>query len=165
MLCAGKALAIPVKQASSEKFQDVFAINFYALVELLRQLYKKKKLKKSASVVIISSIGGLYLYEPGNVTYGTSKAALNSFMKYAAKEYAARMIRVNSICPGMIETPLIHRGVFTEEQLQAYMDNYPLKRFGQPEEVAYASVYLLSDAARWVTGTSLVIDGGSTIKS
>lgn len=143
----------------------MFAINFYALVELLRQLYKKKKLKKSASVVIISSIGGLYLYEPGNVTYGTSKAALNSFMKYAAKEYAARMIRVNSICPGMIETPLIHRGVFTEEQLQAYMDNYPLKRFGQPEEVAYASVYLLSDAARWVTGTSLVIDGGSTIKS
>ena len=105
------------------------------------------------------------MYEPGNVTYGASKAALNSFMRYAAKEYSARMIRVNSICPGMVETPLIHRGIFTEEQLQTYMENYPLKRFGKPEEVAYAAVYLLSDAASWVTGTSLVIDGGSTIKS
>ena len=165
MLCAGKARAIPVKQASTDKFHEVFAINFFALAELLRLLYKTKKLKKTASVVIISSIGGLYLYEPGNVTYGASKAALNSFMRYAAKEYSARMIRVNSICPGMVETPLIHRGIFTEEQLQTYMENYPLKRFGKPEEVAYAAVYLLSDAASWVTGTSLVIDGGSTIKS
>ena len=109
--------------------------------------------------------GGLFLYEPGNVIYGASKAALNSFMKYAAKEYAIRSIRVNSICPGMIDTPMIHRGTFTDEQLQAYMANYPLKRFGNPEDVAFASIYLLSDAASWVTGSSIVIDGGSAIKS
>lgn len=165
VLCAGRALTAPVKQATPEKYQEVMNTNFYAQAELLRVLYKKKKLKKGSSVVIISSIGGLFLYEPGNVIYGASKAALNSFMKYAAKEYAIRSVRVNSICPGMIDTPMIHRGTFTDEQLQAYMANYPLKRFGKPEDVAFAVIYLLSDAASWVTGSSLVIDGGSTIKS
>lgn len=165
VLCAGRAMASPVKQATPDKFQEVLTTNFFAQAELLRVLFKKKKIKKESSVVIISSIGGIFLYEPGNVIYGASKAALNSFMKYAAKEYAVRNIRVNSICPGMIDTPLIHRGTFTEEQLQAYMANYPLKRFGKPEDVAFAAIYLLSDAASWVTGSSLVIDGGSTIKS
>jgi NAD(P)-dependent dehydrogenase (short-subunit alcohol dehydrogenase family) len=64
----------------------------------------------------------------------------------------------------MVDTPLIHRGVYTEEQLELYKSKYPLKRFGKPEDIAYASIYLLSDAASWVTGSALVIDGGSTIK-
>lgn len=165
VLCAGRALTAPVKQATPEKYLEVMNTNFFAQAELLRVLYKKKKLKNGSSVVIISSIGGLLLYEPGNVIYGASKAALNSFMKYAAKEYAIRFVRVNSICPGMIDTPMIHRGTFTDEQLQAYMANYPLKRFGKPEDIAYASIYLLSDAAGWMTGSSIIIDGGSTIKS
>ena len=84
-------------------------------------------------------------------------------MKFAAKEFAARKVRVNSICPGMVDTPLIHRGTITEEQLADDVKRYPLKRYGRPEEIAYAAIYLLSPASAWVTGTSMIIDGGLSI--
>ena len=164
VLCAGKAWTMPVKMASPDKLLDVFNTNFVAQTELLRLLFKKKKLNNAASVVIISSVGGNFVFETGQVMYGVSKAALNSYMKFAANEYAVRKVRVNCICPGMIDTPMIHRGTFTDEQLQAYLEKYPLGRFGKPEDVAYASIYLLSNAAEWVTGTTLVVDGGSSNK-
>ena len=84
-------------------------------------------------------------------------------MKFAAKEFAARKVRVNSICPGMVDTPLIHRGTITEEQLADDVKRYPLERYGRPEEIAYAAIYLLSPASAWVTGTSMIIDGGLSI--
>lgn len=164
VLCAGKAWTMPVKMASPEKLLDIFNTNFVAQTELVRLLFKKKKLNNAASVVIISSVGGNYVFETGQVMYGVSKAALNAYMRFAAKEFAARKVRVNCICPGMIETPMIHRGTFTDEQLQTYLEKYPLGRFGKPEDVAYASIYLLSNAAEWVTGTSIVVDGGSSNK-
>ena len=129
----------------------------------MRLLYKKKKLNKSASIVILASLGGTAVYSGGNCIYGASKAALNSVMKFCAKEFAPRKIRVNSICPGMVDTPLIHRGTVSEEQLQEDMLRYPLKRYGKPEDIAYAVVYLLSDAASWMTGQSMVLDGGMSI--
>ncbi len=163
VLCAGKGLTLPVQFAIREKFNDIFDINFFAPVELLRQLYKKKKINKDGSVVIIASIGGTRNFYVGNSIYGASKAALNSMMKFCAKEFAPRKIRVNSICPGMVETPLIHHGTISDEQLQTDIERYPLKRYGRPEDIAYLSVYLLSDASSWVTGQDFVIDGGSTI--
>ena len=111
----------------------------------------------------MASVGGNHIYNVGNSIYGASKAALNSMMKFCAKEFAVRKIRVNSICPGMVVTPLTKPSTFTAEQLKADMETYPLKRYGQPQEIAYAAVYLLSDAASWVTGHDLVIDGGLTI--
>ena len=84
-------------------------------------------------------------------------------MKYAAVEFAPRKIRVNSVCPGMVETPLIHGGMFTQEDREEDMDKYPLKRYGKTTDVAYGIIYLLSDAASWITGHALVIDGGFTI--
>ena len=129
----------------------------------MRLLYKKKKLNKSASIVILASLGGTAVYSGGNCIYGASKAALNSVMKFCAKEFAPRKIRVNSICPGMVDTPLIHRGTVSEAQLQEDMLRYPLKRYGKPEDIAYAVVYLLSDAASWMTGQSMVLDGGMSI--
>ena len=118
---------------------------------------------KGASAVLITSMGGTHVFSGGNSIYGSSKAALDSFMKFAAKEFAARNIRVNSVCPSMIETPLIHSGAITEEQLTEYAKRFPLKRFGRPEDVAYAAVYLLSPASAWVTGTSMIVDGGFSI--
>ena len=164
VLCTGKAWTMPVKMASPEKLLDIFNTNFIAQTELLRLLIKKKKLNNSASVVIISSVGGNFVFETGQVMYGVSKAALNSYMRFAANEFAAKKIRVNCICPGMIDTPMIHRGTFTEEQLKVYLEKYPLGRFGQPEDVASASIYLLSNAAEWVTGTTIIVDGGSSNK-
>jgi NAD(P)-dependent dehydrogenase (short-subunit alcohol dehydrogenase family) len=65
----------------------------------------------------------------------------------------------------MIDTPLVHKAVMSDEQIEAYLTKYPLKRFGKPEEIAYASIYLLSDASAWVTGTAMVVDGGLTIRN
>lgn len=163
VICAGQGTTLPIKSANTQKYQDIFDINFFAPVELLRLLFKGKKINSCASIVIIASIGGTFRFEPANAVYGTSKAAVNTFMKFAAIEFAAKGIRVNSICPGMVETPLMKNGRFSEEQLEAYREAYPLKRFGKPEEIGQAAIYLLSNAASWVTGTSLVIDGGMSI--
>lgn len=163
VLCSGKGLTIPVQFATREKFDDVFNVNFFSPTELMRSLYKKKQLNKGASVVILASIGGNSIYSGGNSIYGISKAALTSLMKFAAKEFSSRKVRVNTICPGMVETPLIHRGTVSEEQLKIDMETYPLKRYGQPEDIAYAAIYLLSNASSWVTGISLVVDGGRTL--
>ena len=163
VLCAGRGCTLPFQFASREKFDEIFNINFFSQTELLRLLYKKKILNKGASVVIIDSIGGTKRYSNGNSIYGASKAALLSIMKFCAREFASRKIRVNCLCPGMVETPLIHKGSITEEQLQADIDRYPLKRYGHPEDIAYSAIYLLSDASSWVTGHDLVIDGGCSI--
>lgn len=163
VLCAGNSTTLPLQFGSREKFDDMFNVNFFAPVELLRLMYKKKALKKGSSVVLIASIGGTHSFMPGNGVYGASKAALNSVMKYAAREFASRKVRVNSICPGMVDTPLIHRGTITEEQLAEDAKRYPLGRYGQPEDIANGAVYLLSDASSWLTGHDLVIDGGFSI--
>lgn len=163
VICAGRGTTLPIKNANTQKYQDIFNINFFAPVELLRLLFKSKKLNNQASVVIIASIGGTSSFEPANAVYGTSKAAINSFMKFAAIEFSQKFIRVNSICPGMVETPLMKNGRFSEEQLESYRETYPLKRFGTPEEIGYAAIYLLSDASSWITGASLIIDGGRSI--
>lgn len=163
VLCAGNSTTLPLQFGSREKFDEMFNVNFFAPVELLRLMYKKKVLQKGASVVLIASIGGTHSFMPGNGVYGASKAALNSLMKYAAREYASRKIRVNSICPGMVDTPLIHRGTITEEQLAEDAKRYPLGRYGKPNDIANGAVYLLSDASSWLTGHDLVIDGGFSI--
>lgn len=163
VLCAGNSITLPLQFGTREKFDDMFNVNFFAPIELLRLIYKKKVLQKGASVVLIASIGGTHSFMPGNGVYGASKAALNSVMKYAAREYASRKIRVNSICPGMVDTPLIHRGTITEEQLIEDAKRYPLGRYGHPEDIANGAVYLLSDASSWLTGHDLIIDGGFSI--
>lgn len=163
VLCAGNSITLPLQFGTREKFDDMFDVNFFAPIELLRLIYKKKVLQKGASVVLIASIGGTHSFMPGNGVYGASKAALNSVMKYAAREYASRKVRVNSICPGMVDTPLIHRGAITEEQLAEDAKRYPLGRYGHPEDIANGALYLLSDASSWLTGHDLVIDGGFSI--
>lgn len=163
VLCSEKGLTLPFQFSSRDKFDDIFETNFYAPVELMRVLYKKKQINKEGSVVILASLGGTEVFSGGNCIYGASKAALNSVMKFCAKEFAPRKVRVNGICPGMVDTPLIHRGTVSEEQLQEDMKRYPLKRYGRPEDIAYNAVYLLSDASAWMTGHAMVLDGGMSI--
>jgi NAD(P)-dependent dehydrogenase (short-subunit alcohol dehydrogenase family) len=164
VLCAGKGMTAPFTFCTREKFDDVFSVNYFAPVELLRLLVKKKKLKKDASVVFVSSIGGNGSYNYGNAIYGATKSALNSTMKFCAKELADKRIRVNSVCPGMVNTKLIQNGAISEEQQKLDLERYPLKRYGEPQDIAFGIVYLLSDASSWVTGTSLTIDGGYMLK-
>ena len=163
VLCAGKGMTSPFSFSTRDKYDEIFAVNFFAPVELFRLLVKKKKLEKESSVVIVSSVGGNMSFNIGNGVYGASKAALNSTMKFCAKELASKKIRVNSVNPGMVNTKLIRSGTISEEQHKLDMEKYPLKRYGEPQEISYGIIYLLSDASSWVTGHSLVIDGGLTI--
>ena len=164
VLSAGRGLTLPFQFCSRDKFDDIFNINFFSPVELLRLLSKKKKINQNGSVVFIVSIGGTRRYSVGNSIYGTAKAALQSMVHFTAVELAGKKVRVNGICPGMVNTPLIKKGTLSSEQLQADMEKYPLKRYGEPEDIAFGAIYLLSDASSWVTGTSLIIDGGVTAK-
>ena len=163
VLCAGQGTVVPFKMADRKKINPVFEINYFAPVELLRLLIKKKKLANESSVVFVSSIGGVDSITIGNSIYGASKAAFNSAMRFCALELAPKKIRVNSVCPGMVNTSLIKGGAVSDEQHQADMQKYPLKRYGEPEDIAHGIVYLLSAASSWVTGHSLVIDGGYTV--
>ena len=165
VLCAGKNTMQPFLFCTRDKFEDIFDANFFAPVDLLRRLAKHKKLGKGGSVVAVVSVAGTPggRFTSANDIYGAGKAALWSAMKYAALELAPKGIRVNSVNPGMVRTPLLRSGIVSDEDLDRALKHYPLKRYGEPEEIAHGIIYLLSDAASWVTGHSLVIDGGVTI--
>lgn len=163
VLCAGIPNTSPFVFSTREKYDRIFEVNYFAPVELLRLLVKKKRMNSQSSVVIVSSIGGTISFVPGNTIYGATKAAISSTMKYCAKELAPKKIRMNAVCPGIVNTKLINEGTISEEQYKARMELYPLKRFGEPEDIAWSIIYLLSDAASWITGHSIVIDGGISL--
>lgn len=163
VLCAGKGMTLPFQFCKRKKYDDIFNVNFFAPIELLRLLVKEKKLLLNSSVVFVSSIGGVTSFSVGNEIYGASKAAINATMKFCARELATKKIRVNCVNPGMVNTKLIQNGAISDEQKKINMELYPLKRYGEPEEIAYGIIYLLSNASAWVTGHSLIIDGGVTI--
>ena len=161
-LCAGINQTVPLGFLSRKNVDSIFETNFFSQIELLRLILRKKLLNENASVVAISSIGGNYVFTPGAAAYGASKASLLSWMKTAAKELAPKF-RINCICPGQIDTPMNKNGQITEEQYTQYMNSIPMKCFGKPEDVAYGTLYLLSNASKWVTGSVLTIDGGTTL--
>lgn len=162
VLCAGIGKTLPFPFCDRENFNQVFEINLFSHVELLRLFVKKKKLEKESSVVFVGSVAGYNSYMIGNGIYSAAKAGIHAMMKTAAKELAPKKIRVNSVSPGMVNTSLIKRGTITEEQYAADMQRYPLKRYGEPEDIAYGIIYLLSNASSWMTGQTIVIDGGIT---
>ena len=164
VLCAGVAEYIPVKFITSEKLHQVFSINFNSQVLLTQQLIKNKKLEQAASLVYISSISSL-MGVPATALYAASKAALNSFVKVTAAELAGQKIRANAICPGLVKTALLTNAAasnLSEETFSAAEKDYPLG-LGEPSDVAGPAAFLLSDAAKWITGTALVADGGFTL--
>ncbi len=161
--CAGIGLTLPFKFTSSEELNRVMNINFRAPILLTQQLLKKKKINKSSSIVYLSSIDGVVTGHVGNSIYSASKGAIAGIAKTQAIELATQKIRVNCILPGRVETPLIKRENISEEQVQKNKELYPLKRYAQPEEIAYYAIYLLSDASTYTTGSNLVIDGGFTL--
>ncbi len=160
---AGISMLKPIQVLSEKDIQSIFATNYTAPVLLTKTLVKKHKLNTEASLVFISSISGNGNTATALSLYGSSKSALNSFAKYAALELSGKKIRCNTICPGRIETNLLQNQTMSAGDIEKDMAKYPLHRYGKTEEVAQAAVYLLSDATKWITGTSIVIDGGRTL--
>ncbi len=161
---AGIVKAIVTKSSEKEDISEMFNINTFATIHLIQLLLQNKKLNRDASIIFMSSISGVYCGIVGGSIYGASKASLQGFSKALALELAPRKIRVNTINPGMVSTELLDSISVSEEQLAKDALRYPLKRYGKPEEIAFAAIYLLSDTSKWVTGSSLLIDGGFTIQ-
>lgn len=165
--CAGILKLCTIRTITEDILNDTLKTNVVDSVLLTSLLIKKKKLLKESSVVLVSSLSGIYIAGTGEIAYSTSKGALNGFMKSAALELAAKLIRVNSVCPALVPTDLSrqYHEIVPEDELKAEIPHkYPLKRIGKVEDVANACVYLLSDASNWVTGINIVIDGGLTLK-
>lgn len=161
---AGISQPLLLKFVEKQDVDMILNTNAISVIHLTRLLVQEQKLKKGSSIVFISSINGNKCAYIGSTLYAASKSMLTGFMKATALELSPKSMRVNSIQPGMIETDLLNESTISKEELELDKLKYPLKRYGRPEEVAYASVYLLSDATRWMTGSSLVIDGGYTLQ-
>lgn len=163
--CAGISKLRPFPFASPQVLKKLLSVNTLAPIELTRRLLKNGAVRNGASIVFVSSIAGMRIASVGQTAYALSKAALCGAAKAMALELAYQKTRVNCICPGAVETPIHASAGLSEEQLaDDAQKNYPLQRYGKPEEIAYAAVYLLSDSAAWTTGTELVIDGGLTLR-
>lgn len=161
--CAGLTKVAPFPFATRDRFEEVMTVNFFAPTELTRLLVKSKKIGKRSSVVFISSVSGVYCSAVASSIYSSSKGAINGLIKGVALDLAPKGIRVNSVNPGMIDTEIFSGSAISTEQLKIDKQRYPLNRYGKPEEVAFAVIYLLSDASSWVTGSNLLIDGGYTL--
>lgn len=163
--CAGVLDIAPFKVMSRSKFFKTFQINYEALYFSTQLLVKKKKLNRRASIVFMSSINGNQIGVQGFTSYAGTKAAIVGFAKSLAVELAPRY-RVNCVLPGMIKTPMYleMEKTISKEKVEEDKLLYPMKDYGDTEDIANAVIYLLSDASKWVTGTSLVIDGGFTVR-
>ncbi|HEY8938373.1 MAG TPA: SDR family oxidoreductase [Cyclobacteriaceae bacterium] len=162
---AGILELAPLKILNAAQMNKITLTNYVAPVQFTRHLINKKVVGNGSSVVFITSVNGVFTAVKGFTAYAGAKAALSSASKIFALEYASRQIRFNTIAPGMIKTEMYEQLVKTvsEESIQQDKQKYPLGDYGNTEDVANAAVYLLSDASKWVTGTSLVVDGGLTI--
>ena len=161
--CAGLADYFPYQFINKDRLNKTFDVNFHAPAILTQKLLKMKKIVNNSSIVFISSVSGVFCSAYGGSLYSASKGAINGLVKGMALDLSVKHIRVNSVNPGVIDTNLFNNSGITEEDLKEDIKRYPLKRYGKPEEVAYAVIYLLSDASQWVTGSNLVIDGGYTL--
>ncbi|MGP1537401.1 SDR family NAD(P)-dependent oxidoreductase [Bacteroides heparinolyticus] len=159
---AGITKPSPVKFVKKEDLERIMSINTIAPICLTQKLIKKKKINDGGSLVFTVSIGGVFTTAPGNAMYGASKGALQVFVKNVALELASK-IRCNSVNPGMVNTGLIKSGTYSDEDKARDMETYPMKRYGEPRDIAMAIAFLLSDASSWITGHSLIIDGGKTL--
>ena len=160
---AGINKLVPIRQLKAEDLNHIFEVNTFSSIILLQKLMKKKKLAEDASVVYTSSISGIGAAAVGESMYIASKGALSAFVKAAALECSKKGIRVNAVCPGMVKTEMSDAYDLNEGDNED-LKNYPLGRYANPVDIAWAIIYLLSNASSWVTGTNLVIDGGLTTR-
>lgn len=151
-----------LKTITRKAIDKVFDINFVSPVLLTKGLLRNKKVKKGCSIVLISSISSTYS-TISNSLYAASKGALESLARVMALELASRSVRVNTIRPGVIDTPLI-KSYALDDSMDNFINQIPLKRIGQPEDVANGVLFFLSDMSSWITGSVLNIDGGITLR-
>lgn len=161
---AGIFAPAPIGQISEEMFDQQMGINFKGAVFTVEKFLPL--IKDGGTIINLSSVNA-YTGMPNTAVYAASKAAMNSYTRTAATELAARGIRVNSVNPGPVATPIFGKTGMPEEQLngfaEAMQQRVPLKRFGQPEDIAELVAFLASDRASFITGAEYNIDGGINV--
>nr|WP_315252791.1 SDR family oxidoreductase [uncultured Flavobacterium sp.] len=159
---AGIVFLAPVKFYSEELMNEMRSINFDSIVYLVNLIFKKKKINKGSSIVLVSSIAGLFGMK-GNGIYAASKGALIAISKVWASEFATSKTRVNCVSPGMVKTEITSKSIedLSLEVIQLDEKKYPLG-YGDPIQVANPIVFLLSEASSWITGQNIILDGGRT---
>ncbi len=159
---AGIVRPFPVKFIGHKQINQLFSINYSGPTVLTGRLFRTKKINAGASIVFMSSISSKFPHK-GGALYSGTKAALNSFSKTIALEYASQRIRSNVISAAMVKTPLFDEAqkAISKEMMDKHGEQYPLG-FGTPEDISNTMLFLLSDASRWITGTEIVMDGGLT---
>ena len=161
--CAGLEETLPLNLYTNEKLNQIFQINVFSGIELLRLFSKKKLSNDGASVVFIASVMS-ELGQPGKIGYCGSKSALLGVVKASALELAKRKIRVNAVSPGVVDTPMTKNLFSTIEQdnIERIIAMHPLG-IGEVNDVVPLIHFLLSDKSRWITGQNIKIDGGYSI--
>jgi len=148
------------KYISVENLEETVSINLFAPILLQKAILEKKVLREESSIVFIASRAP-FSPSPGNAVYSATKGGLIAYSKVLALEMAPRKIRVNSICPAMVWSDLtLDESFISKEAHDNHQKTYPLKRYGNPEDVAFLTIYLLSDTSKWMTGSSIDITGG-----
>ncbi len=161
---AGSALILPARVTKNRHLDEMFAGGFRGAFGVARAAAKKGVVQDGGSLVFMSSISAIR-GRPGMTAYSAAKAAVTGLVHALAAELAERRIRVNSIVAGGVETAMHQDFVGSvSEDLVANYEALHLLGFGRPDDIAYAAMFLLSDAGRWITGTDLVVDGGYAAK-
>lgn len=163
--CAGISTTLPLNVAKPDTLDKFFRVNVYTAYFLTQAVCKVGNFsKEGGSIVFFSSAAGQF-GETGKSIYGMTKGALYSVAKSLACELSRKNIRVNSISPGVIVTP-INQNLphIADPELRKQTEALHLLGLGDPNDIANACIYLLSDASRWVTGSNLVVDGGFTTR-
>ena len=158
--CAGAQKTLPLVMTKPAVLQELFALNTFAAIELVRCFSKAGYAREGASFVLLSSLAA-HESSPGKAAYSASKAALEGFMTSASFELMQKKIRLNVIAPGIVKTSMSEGflGKMTSDQFHALEATYPLG-FGESEDVAWMVEFLLSRRSRWVSGKIFLIDGG-----
>ena len=156
-----------IMDCDSEEFYRSINVNVYSAYLMSSTLLPKMLKKKKGNIIIVSSAASNVKGAPNRFIYGTTKAALNGFVKAMAVDYVKDGIRCNAILPGTVETPSWHERVnMADDPKQARIDfinRQAMGRLAQPEEIASLAIYLASDESDFVTGTLNLIDGGWTL--
>lgn len=162
--CAGIEETIPLTLYSPAKIKNIYEVNVFAGIELLRHFTKKKYSNDGASAVFVSSVMGV-LGQPGKIGYCSSKAAVLGMVKASALEFAKRKIRVNAVLPGVVNTPMT-QNLFSQistENVEEIKAMHPLG-IGEVSDVVPTIEFLISASSRWITGQNFIIDGGYSIQ-
>src|SRR5256886_4965843 len=156
--------AVETADASGEEFDRVNAINLRGVWNCMKYELRQMREQGSGAIVSNSSLGGL-VGVAGRGVYHASKHGVLGLTKSAALEYAARGIRINAVCPGIINTPMVEGMLLGEgEAMKEMMKDVPIGRLGRAEEIAAAVLWLCSPGASFVIGHALAVDGGYTVR-